>query len=168
MIKKERTSESKITRYKEIARSTYKYNQIQSNMRKDQQISTNINKYKQIWNKNQQIQTNMDNYQQISTTTNKYKQISTTGIWRNTKKYQQREEKWRTIKEYQQISINIKMETVVDPPVAFQTHLNRLDTMRIPFENDTKTPSKETELVKKIRNNQKRKNQRKKSRKCKK
>ena len=46
MIKKERTSESKITKYKEIARSTYKYNQIQSNMRKDQQISTNINKYK--------------------------------------------------------------------------------------------------------------------------
>ena len=113
--------------------------QISINMK---QKSTNTDKYGQL-------STNINKRQQISTTTNKYKQISTTGIWRNTKKYQQRQEKWRTIKEYQQISINIKVETVVDPPVAFQTHLNRLDTMRILCENDTKTLSKETELVNK-------------------
>ena len=98
------------------------------------QKSTNTDKYGQLW-------TNINKRQQISTTTNKYKQISTTGIWRNTKKYQQRQEKWRTIKEYQQISINIKVETVVDPPVAFQTHFTCL-TMRILCENDIKRRKK--------------------------
>ena len=60
IIKKERASESKITIYKEIARSTYKYNQIQSNMSKDQQISTNMNK-------GQQTPTNINKYQQKET-----------------------------------------------------------------------------------------------------
>ena len=56
IIKKERASESKITIYKEIARSTYKYNQTQSNMNKGQQTTTSINK-------SQQISTNINVYQ---------------------------------------------------------------------------------------------------------
>ena len=145
---------TKINEYQQISTNiNTQYHKKPTNINTYQQIATNNNKYQHSIspriNENQQISTNINKHQQISTTTNKYKQISTTGIWRNTKKYQQRQEKWRTIKEYQQISINIKVETVVDPPVAFQTHLSRLDTMRILCENDTKTLSKETGLDKK-------------------